>query len=98
MSFYHPVCILCVTLSKCLGSGDVIKIFREEGKIALYESKITKSFFFENENDREVAESNDLQTFRKLEVGYVGFWVQYKYEAGYGGQIRCVHKLDNVVF
>ena len=75
-----------------------IKIFREEGKIALYESKITKSFFFENENDREVAESNDLQTFRKLEVGYVGFWVQYKYEAGYGGQIRCVHKLDNVVF
>ena len=30
MSFYHPVCILCVTLSKCLGSCDVIKIFRED--------------------------------------------------------------------
>jgi hypothetical protein len=64
-----------------------IKIYREEGKIALYESKITRSFFFENENDREVAQSNDLQTFRKLELGYVGFWVQYKYEEGYGGQI-----------
>jgi len=64
-----------------------IKIFREEGKIALYESKITRSFFFSSENDREVSKSNDLQTIRKLELGFVGFWVQYKYEAGYGGQI-----------
>lgn len=64
-----------------------IKIFREDGKIALYESKITRSFFFSSENDREVSKSNDLQTIRKLEQGFVGFWVQYRYEAGNGGQI-----------
>ena len=65
-----------------------IKIFREGGKIALYESKITRSFFFSNENDREVAAYEDPQTLRRLEQDYVGFWVQYKYEEGYGGQLR----------
>ena len=25
---------------------------------------------------------------RRLESGFVGFWVQYKYEEGYGGQLR----------
>jgi len=64
-----------------------IKIFREKGKIALYESKITRSFFFSNENDREVASFEDPQTLRRLEQDYVGFWVQYKYEEGYGGQL-----------
>ena len=32
-----------------------VKIWREGGKIALYESRITRNFFFSNENDREVA-------------------------------------------
>ena len=64
-----------------------IKIFREGGKIALYESRITRSFFFSNENDREVASYADPQTLRRLEEDYVGFWVQYKYEDGYGGQL-----------
>jgi len=64
-----------------------IKIFREGGKIALYESRITRSFFFSNENDREVASYADPQTLRRLEEDYVGFWMQYKYEDGYGGQL-----------
>jgi len=64
-----------------------IKIFRQGGKIALYESKITRSFFFSNENDREVAKYEDPQLLRRLEQDYVGFWVQYKYEEGYGGQL-----------
>ena len=25
---------------------------------------------------------------RKLENGFVGFWIQYKYEEGYGGLLR----------
>ena len=45
-----------------------IKIFREGGKIALYESRITRSFFFSNENDREVAVFADPKTLRRLEV------------------------------
>ena len=64
-----------------------VKIFREGGKIALYESRITRSFFFSNENDREVAVYADQQTLRRLEEDFVGFWVQYKYEEGYGGQL-----------
>ena len=71
-----------------------IKIFREKGKIALYESKITRSFFFSNENDREVAAYEDPQTLRRLEQDYVGFWVQYKYDEGYGGQLRYFPKLS----
>jgi len=64
-----------------------VKIFREGGKIALYESRITRSFFFSNENDREVAVYADPQTLRRLEDDFVGFWIQYKYEEGYGGQL-----------
>jgi len=65
-----------------------IKIYREDGKIALYESKITRSFFFAtSETDREVAKTESFQTQRQLEQGFVGFWVQYKYEAGYGGTL-----------
>lgn len=64
-----------------------VKIFRKKGKISLFESKVTRSFFFSNENDREVAKFEDPQTLRRLEAGFVGFWVQYKYEEGYGGQL-----------
>jgi len=64
-----------------------IKIFRNGGKIALYESKVTRSFFFSNENDKEVAKYEDPITLRKLEAGHVGFWVQYKFQEGYGGQL-----------
>ena len=64
-----------------------VKIFREGGKIGLYESRITRSFFFSNENDREVAVYADPQTLRRLEEDFVGFWVQYRYEEGYGGQL-----------
>jgi hypothetical protein len=35
-----------------------------------------------------VAKYEDPTTLRKLEADYVGFWVQYKYEEGYGGQLR----------
>ena len=65
-----------------------IKIFRKLGKIAIYDSQITRSFFFSNENDKQVAKYEDPITLRKLEAGYVGFWIQYKYEDGYGGQLR----------
>ena len=64
-----------------------IKIHRRLGKIALYDSKVTRSFFFSNENDKEVAKYEDPITLRKLEADYVGFWVQYKFEEGYGGQL-----------
>jgi hypothetical protein len=43
-----------------------IKFHRKEGRLVLYESKIT----------------------RRMEDDYVGFWVQYKYDEGYGGQLR----------
>jgi len=66
-----------------------IKIYREGGKIALYESRITRSFFFSSsQTEREVSTSNDLQMIRRLEQDFVGFWVQYKFEEGYGGQLR----------
>lgn len=39
-----------------------IKLDRRSGKIALYESRITRNFFFSNENDREVAEFSDFET------------------------------------
>jgi len=64
-----------------------IKVFRKSGKIGLYESKVTRSFFFSNENDRELDTYEDPQTLRRLEAGFVGFWVKYKFEDGYGGQI-----------
>ena len=38
-------------------------------------------------DDREVAVYADPQTLRRLEDDYVGFWVQYRYEEGYGGQL-----------
>jgi hypothetical protein len=65
-----------------------IKLHRKEGRLVLYESKITRSFFFSNENDREVAKFEDFEMKRRMEEGYVGFWVQYKYDEGYGGQLR----------
>ena len=39
-----------------------LQIDRKSGKIGLYESKITRNFFFSNENDREVAKFNDFET------------------------------------
>jgi hypothetical protein len=65
-----------------------IKFHRKEGRLVLYESKITRNFFFSNENDREVAKFEDFETRRRMEDDYVGFWVQYKYDEGYGGQLR----------
>jgi len=64
-----------------------IKIDRKSGKVALYESKITRNFFFSNENDKEVAKFKDSQMKRRMEEGYVGFWVQYRYQEGYGGTL-----------
>jgi len=64
-----------------------IKIDRKSGKIGLYESKITRNFFFSNENDKEVAQFKDFETKRRLENGFVGFWIQYKFQEGYGGQL-----------
>ena len=36
----------------------------------------------------EVAKFEDFETRRRMEDDYVGFWVQYKYDEGYGGQLR----------
>ena len=38
------------------------QIDRKSGKIGLYESKITRNFFFSNENDKEVAQFKDFET------------------------------------
>ena len=42
-----------------------------------------------SESEREVdTASLDINTSRQLGQDYVGFWVMFKYEAGYGAQIR----------
>jgi len=64
-----------------------IKLDRRKGKIGIYESKITRNFFFSDETDKEVASFTDYQTKTQMESGYVGFWMMYKYEEGYGGKL-----------
>lgn len=68
-----------------------VKVYRKDGRVALYDSKITRTFFFANEAEREVDTATDFQTLRRLQQGFVGFWLRYKYEPGYGGQIRYKH-------
>ena len=66
-----------------------IKISKKGGKMALYDSRLTSPFFFgQTQNDREVDTAADSHTTRLMQEEFVGFWVMYKYEEGYGGQIR----------
>ena len=68
-----------------------VKIWREGGKIALYESRITRNFFFSNENDREVAvygergwvDVADVTTAAlQLTLGHCGAWRRTMWGSG----------------
>ena len=66
-----------------------VKIKRSTGKISLLDSRITRPFFFTSQTEREVDTATvDINTSRQLAVDYVGFWIKFKYEPGYGAQIR----------
>ena len=81
-------CTFCfVPVYRYIERRYTVKIWREGGRIALYESRITRNFFFSNELDREVASFTDPGTLARLEAGWVGFWVQYRHQQGYGGQL-----------
>jgi len=64
-----------------------IKISKNGGKISLYNSQITRPFFFDTQTEREMDSTTDTHTMRRMQEEYVGFWVIYKYESGIGGQI-----------
>ena len=65
-----------------------IKWYRRDGQISISESTRTRSFFFENENDRERATVDDLDILTRMQTGFVGFWIMYKYDnAVSGGQL-----------
>ncbi len=64
-----------------------IKFFRRTGKIAISESTRSRSFFFESERDTERVAVDDLDVMTRMQLDYVGFWVQYRYEDGIGGTI-----------
>ena len=57
-----------------------IKWYRNRGKISISESTRTRSFFFENERDSERASVDDLDTLARMQTGFVGFWIMYKYD------------------
>ena len=57
-----------------------VKWYRNRGKISISESTRTRSFFFENERDNERAKVDDLDTLARLQTGFVGFWIMYKYD------------------
>ena len=65
-----------------------IKISKKGGEIALYDSRVTRPFFFENNSERKVDSVTDTHTMRLMQEQFVGFWIIYRYESGYGGQIR----------
>jgi len=64
-----------------------IKIAKKGGKISLYNSQITRPFFFDSQTERQVDTATDTHTMRRMQEDYVGFWVIYKYESGIGGQL-----------
>lgn len=66
-----------------------IKISKEGGKMSLYHSQITSGFFLlgNSQSEREVDTATDPRTTRMMQEDFVGFWVKYKYESGYGGQV-----------
>ena len=65
-----------------------VKWHRRNGKISISESTRSRSFFFDNEYDNEKATVDDMDTLARMQTGYVGFWIQYKYDdALNGGQI-----------
>jgi hypothetical protein len=65
-----------------------VKWYRRDGKISISESTRTRSFFFENDRDAERASIDDIDTLSRMQQGYVGFWIQYRFDTGVnGGQI-----------
>ncbi len=65
-----------------------VKWHRNRGKISISESTRSRGFFFENEYENERATVDDLDTVARMQTGFVGFWIQYKYDTQLdGGQI-----------
>ena len=66
-----------------------IKISKEGGRMSLYHSQITSGFFLlgNSQTEREVDTATDPRTTRMMQEDFVGFWVKYKYESGYGGRV-----------
>ena len=65
-----------------------VKWYRRDGQISISESTRVRSFFFENENDRERATVDDLDILTRMQLGFVGFWIMYKYDSAVsGGQL-----------
>ena len=65
-----------------------VKWHRRDGEISISESTRTRSFFFENESDRERASVDDLDILTRMQTGFVGFWIMYKYDSSVsGGQL-----------
>ena len=57
-----------------------VKWYRRNGQISISESTRTRSFFFANQRDTEVATIEDLDILTRIQTGFVGFWIQYKYD------------------
>ena len=58
-----------------------IKWYRQSGKISISESTRTRSFLFgQSERDNERAAVDDLDTLARMQTGFVGFWIMYKYD------------------
>ena len=64
-----------------------VKFYRSEGKITLSESTRSRSFFFDSERDAERVAITDLDVMTRMQLDYVGFHIQFRYEEGVGGTI-----------
>ena len=70
-----------------------LKISKKGGKMSLYDSRITRPFFWTEQTEREVDTAIDTHTMRIMQEDYVGFWIMYRYETGIGGQLRYEFKI-----
>ena len=64
-----------------------VKFYRDTGKISISESTRSRSFFFENERDQERISIDELEVTTRMQLEYVGFWIQHKYVEGVGATI-----------
>ena len=64
-----------------------VKFYRQDGKISISESTRSRSFFFENERDAERVSIDEPDITTRMQLDYVGFWIQYNYEEGLGGTL-----------
>ena len=67
-----------------------IKWYRRNGQISISESTRTRSFFFDSERDNEVASIEDLDILTRIQTGFVGFWIMYKYDETSRGGLLSV--------